>query len=148
MRVDVTASSKSIQEAINKIAWYDGKSRIGLEKAIGSATKRMAYKAKSGVPRGRGTLRNSIYASMKKGQMRGEFGAKKPHAHLLEYGTKPYTVEPVNRKRLRIVDHNVIRFTSKKVTIPARPARPFIEPAYKTEEPKFLADVEKVLKNP
>lgn len=83
---------------------------------------------------------------MKKGLLRGEFGARKPHAHLIEYGTKAYTVKPKNKKVLRIIDQNVIRFTSKTITIPAKPARPFIEPAYKAEEPKFLANVEKVLK--
>lgn len=146
MRVDVTASAKSIREAINKIAWYDAKSRLGLENAINNTTRRMAYRAKSKVPRGRGVLRNSIYSSMKKGLLRGEFGARKPHAHLIEYGTKAYTVKPKNKKVLRIIDQNVIRFTSKTITIPAKPARPFIEPAYKAEEPKFLANVEKVLK--
>lgn len=148
MRVDVTASSKAIQDAMNKISWYDAKSRLGLENAIGRAARRMAYRAKSKVPRGKGTLRNSIYASVKKGLLRGEFGAKKPHAHLIEYGTKAHTVRPVKRKALRIIDQNVIRFTSKKIVIPAQPARPFMEPAYKTEEPKFLDDVKKVLKNP
>lgn len=148
MRVDVTASSQAIREAMSKIDWYDAKSRIGLENAIGSAVRRMAYRAKAKVPRNTGSLRNSIYTSMKKQLLRGEFGAKKPHAHFIEYGTKSHTVQPVNRKRMRMADRNVIRFTSKKVTVPAQPARPFIEPAYKAEEPKLLADIEKVLKNP
>lgn len=148
MRVDVTASSSAIREAIKSIDWYDAKSRMGLEKAIGSAVRRMAYKARAKVPRDSGSLRNSIYTSMKKQLLQGEFGARKPHAHLIEYGTKSYTVQPVKRKRMRMADSGVIRFTSRKVTIPARPARPFIEPAYKTEEPKFLSDIKKVLQKP
>lgn len=148
MRVDVTASSKSISDAIKKIAWYDGKARLGAEKAIRGAVRRMAYRAKARAPRASGALRDSIYSSMNSARLQGEFGAKKPHAHLVEYGTKSYTAEPVKKKALRFVNNDVIRFVRKKVTIPARPARPFFEPAYKQEEPKLLNEIERVLKKP
>ena len=148
MRVDVTASSHAIQEAIRQIDWYDAKSRLGLENAISNAVRRMAYRAKAKVPRRTGSLRNSIYTSMKKQLLQGEFGAKMYYAHFIEYGTKAHTVQPVKRKCLTIPDGSVIRFTNNMVAVPAQPARPFIEPAYKTEEPKLLADIEKVLQKP
>ena len=150
MQVDVTTSSQAIHDAVRQIGWYDAKSRLGLERAIGSAVRRMAYKAKTKVPRASGSLRDSIFSSMKKRTLQGAFGAKKPHAHLIEYGVKESVEEPVKAKALEIPiimrsSHVAYR---RRAIIPKRGARPFIEPSYKAEEPKLLEDVEKVLKKP
>ncbi len=145
MRVDVTASSAAIRRAIGQIRWYDANSRLGAERAIHSAVRRMAYRAKASVPRGRGVLRDSIYYSMKKALLRGEFGAKKPHAHLVEYGTTAHKTVLKNRKALRfnVGGKELFRHSTQ---VPSIRGRPFMKPAYEAEEPKFLADIEKVLR--
>lgn len=146
MRVDVTASSAAIRKALGDISIYDAKSRLGLENAINKAVKRMAYRTRARVPRRRGALRRSIFMSFSRVKCAGEFGAKKPHAHLVERGTRGHWVKPNKKKALKIVDQHVRRFVRRAVYIPAIPARPFVEPAYKAEEPKLIDEIAKVMK--
>ena len=146
MQVDVTASSEAIRRALRQISVYDARTRIGLETAIHNSVKRMAYGAKSRVPRAQGTLRKSISSSFKTQTCEGKFMAKKPHAHLVEYGTKAHWVQPTKKKALRMVGLGIVRFVQRKVLIPAIPARPFMAPAYRADEPRLIAEIEDLLR--
>lgn len=151
MYVNISVSNSEIRAAMKKIEFYDGKTRLKLEKAIDLGTKAMARKARSKVPVGYGTLKNSIFSSFKKERMAGYFGARKPHAHLLELGVKSSVVKP--KKRLFLKNRRYLRFFNsggdavfiRKAVIPARRAQPFIKPAYEEEEPKLIARVRKAV---
>jgi len=152
--VKASVDSLEVQEAIKAIRMYDGKARLGLERAINNGIKRMADSAKRRVPVGRGTLKKSIFSSFRKHEYYasgpvGYFGAKKPHAHLIEMGVARSEVKPDRKKALRITGTNIMENASSMVifaaraTIPSRRAQPFIEPAYDEERPQLIRDVKK-----
>ncbi len=144
----------AIREALKTIRMYDGKTRLGLERAINNGIKRMAASAKRRVLVGRGTLKKSIFSSFRKYEYYtrgpvGYFGAKAPHAHLIEKGVAKSEVKPDRKKALRITGKNIVENASSMVifaaraTIPSRRGRPFIEPAYEEERLQLIRDIKK-----
>lgn len=157
MLVEVSASSAAIRDAVNNIKLYDAKTRLGLERVISNATKRIAYRSRRNAPKGpTGNLRKSIRSSFSAKNLRGEVGAMKTkgnHAHLIEYGVHAHRTFLSGRKSKPGRPAKVLRFWKggtahfARVThIPAIPARPFMTPAYKAEEPKLLMDIAQVMK--
>lgn len=151
MYVNISATNAEISAALKKISIYDGKTRLKLEKAIDLGTKAMARRARSKVPVDSGTLKASIFSSFKKEKMAGYFGAKKPHAHLIELGVKASVDQPMkhlvfkNRRFLRFYNSGGDAVFARKTVIPARRAQPFIKPSYEAEEPKLIARVRKAV---
>lgn len=155
MRVDVTASSAAIRKALGDISIYDAKSRLGLERAISNATRRIAYRTRANVPIGpTGNLRKSIYSSFSRVRCAGEVGAARTedsHAHLVEYGVRAHRTFLTGKhsyppaKALRFMSGGKTVF-ARVTHIPKIPARPFMAPAYKAEEPKLIDEIAKVMK--
>lgn len=136
--LDITPSNKELREALSSISIYDGKARLRIESAVDTTVKEMARLAREKVPVRSGELKKSIFSSFKKVGCVGYFGAKAPHAHLIEMGVSASQVQPKKKRALRIIDTSVIRFTNKTIDIPARRGRPFIRPAYEQERPAFI----------
>ena len=147
MRVVIDASTnEEVRKAVQSIALYDGKSRIAVENAINKSVKRMAGNAKKRVPVRRGALKASIFSSFTKQPLQGCFGAKKPHAHLMEYGVRATLVVSKKKKPLRFFPAGTMGAVySRSARIPARKARPFIMPAYEEGKPCLFDMLKKAL---
>lgn len=152
--IKADVESLAIRETLKAIRMYDGKTRLGLERAINNGIKRMAASAKRRVPVGRGTLKKSIFSSFRKHEYYasgpvGYFGAREPHAHLIERGVTRSEVNPDKKKALAITGTNIVENASSMVifaaraTIPSRRAQPFIEPAYDEERLQLIRDIKK-----
>lgn len=152
IKADVEALA--IRDALNAIRIYDGKTRLGLERAISNGVRRMAESAKRRVPVGKGTLKKSIFSSFRKHEYYtsgpvGYFGAREPHAHLIEMGVARSKETPDRKKALRITGTNIVTNASSmvifaaKAMIPQRRAQPFIEPAFDEERPQLIRDIKK-----
>ncbi|MBR4401029.1 MAG: HK97 gp10 family phage protein [Synergistes sp.] len=152
MKVDVSASSAAIRDAVNSIKMYYGKSRLGLERIIANATRRIAYRTKQNAPKGpTGNLRKSIESSFSAKALRGEIKAVMPHAHLVEYGVRAHRTYLTGKHSSPPA--KVLRFKSggktvfaRSTRIPAIHARPFMGPAYKAEEPRLISEIETLLR--
>ena len=70
--------------------------------------------------------------------------AKTPYAHIVEFGSKSYTLRAKNKKALTIPGGSAL-VLRKSAKIPARKGRPFIEPSFEAEEPKIVSSMKKVL---
>ena len=144
MRLEITPTNKELQEALKSISIYDAKSRLRIEAAVEKSVKEMARLAKSRVPVESGALRKSVFSSFHKIGCVGYFGAKAPHAHLVEFGVKAATVKPKKKEALRTADASLIRF-SEKAKIPARGGRPFVRPSYEQERPELIREIKKAV---
>lgn len=145
MEIDVGARNEDIRKTLNQIAFYDGKARLRVEAALAKGAHDMAKDAKAKVPVDSGVLKRSVFSNFKKVGLEATFGAKKPHAHLIEYGVKQSSAAPKRKKAMRIADTIAIRYTRKSVIIPARPAHPFIEPAFESGVSDVVRDVKKAV---
>lgn len=144
MRLDIKPSNKELQNALKSISAYDARSRLRIEAAVERSVKEMARLAKSRVPVQSGGLKKSVFSSFHKIGCVGYFGAKAPHAHLIEFGVKALTILPKKKEALRTVDSSVIRF-AEKVDIPVRGNRPFIRPSYEQERPELIRELKKAV---
>lgn len=97
--------------------------------------------AKANVPVESGALRRSIKVSTgsKKGRVTAKLkvgGRLAPHAHLVEYGTKPHTITAAQGGGLT-VGGNIV----SSVDHPGARPRPFMRPAFDTKPPAAIAAV-------
>jgi hypothetical protein len=142
VRLEITPSNKELQEALKSISIYDAKSRLRIEAAVEKSVKEMARLAKSRVPVESGALRKSVFSSFHKIGCVGYFGAKAPHAHLVEFGVKAVTVKPKKKKWLRFNDGYTY---TKWSNLPARRGRPFVRPSYEQERPELIREIKKAV---
>lgn len=143
----VTASSADLAKCLSQIGALDGKSRLAVEKAMQRATKRIKAGAIRRVAVRSGELKKSISSGFSATKLQGVVRAKKPYAHLVEFGAKAVTIKPKEKKAMKIPfgEEYIVR---KKVSIPARKPRPFIIPAYEAEAPELVDEIKKeLLKN-
>ena len=153
MRLDISPSNAEVREALNSISAFDGKARLRIEDAVRVSVKEMAGRARSRVPRRTGKLKKSIFFSFRKTNCTGYFGAKAPHAHLIELGVKRSDEYPKHAKdkhgkpaALRIIDTAAVRFAARAV-IPKRAKRPFIRPSYEEERPNLIKRLKEAVKS-
>lgn len=140
---------EGLDEAVRKLKIYDSNSRLKIEGAIQKAGRSIRDDAKTKVPVRTGTLRDSIGARFNGGKMQSVVKAdynKAPHAHLIEYGVAQTAIRPKNKKALKFTAGGSVRFVRKEVILPARKARPFMNPAFQAEKPKVEAEIKKILK--
>lgn len=149
-----TIKTEGLSECLKDISKYNGRCRLAVENALRQGTKRVAKGARRRVPVESGGLKKSITSSFKTTTLVGYARAKKPHAHLIEFGAKGTVVRPkkktilqFHRDRWKNYTGDKTILTFKKVTIPTRRAKPFMLPAFYSEEDKIIADVKKGLQN-
>ena len=142
--LDITPSNKELRGALSSISIYDAKARLRIESAVETTVKEMARLAKEKVPVNSGGLKKSIFCSFKKVGCVGYFGAKAPHAHLIEMGVSASQAQPKTKKSLKFNDGKTF---IKCAQIPRRPERPFIRPAYEHERPAFIRRLAEAVKH-
>lgn len=141
----VNVKVPELENAISKIGAYNGKMALRVEAAISKSVKAVGRGAKRRAAFDGGYLRKSIRTSFNFKTCVGKVSAYAPHAHLIEFGVKRSKVEAGKGKFLPLsVGENV--FFRKKATIPARPARPFMKPAFEEEKPNLIRNVERAVK--
>ena len=141
-----TVSDSELSKCLKQISLYDGKARLGVEKAISDATKRVRKAARRRVAVRSGALKRSLKSSFSKRTMEGIVKAKQPYAHLVEFGAQPVIIKPKKRHVLKINISGKKQYT-KTARIPARQAKPFLVPSFQEEMPNVIAEVKKVLNN-
>lgn len=140
---------KGLDEAIRKLKIYDSNSRLKIEGAIQQAGRNIRDNAKIRVPIRTGTLKRSIGSRFNGNKLQSTVKAdynKAPHAHLIEYGVSQTVIRPKTKKVLKFTAGSSVQFVRKEVILPARKARPFMNPAFQAEKPKVEADIKNILK--
>jgi len=143
-KLEITPANKELKEALDSISAYDGRSRLRIEAAVEKTVQEMARLAREKVPVKSGGLKKSIFSSFKKIGCIGYFGAKAPHAHLIELGTDAHTVKPKKKKALLFGEG---KFFTKFAEIPKRTGRPFVRPAFEQERPTFIKRLAEAVKH-
>lgn len=149
-RLVVRMEIEGLQEAIDKLKLYDAKNSKAIAKAISKSGRNIRDDAKSHVPVRTGTLRDSLAARFKSSDLQSVVKAdykKAPHAHLIEYGVEPSIVKPKKQTALKFTDGTTIKYARGPIRLPARKARPFMNPAFQSEKPKVENEIKKILKD-
>ena len=143
-----TLSDAELTRCIKQIKAFDGRSRLGVEKALKNGTRRVRDGAARRVAVRSGELKRSLRSGFSKAKLEGVVKAKQPYAHLVEYGAKACFAKP-KKSGIRALKIHFKGKTvySKSARIPERKARPFLAPAFEAEAPRIIADVKKEIEN-
>lgn len=153
-----------LQETLDQIKAYDGKSRLKIEEAVSKSRLNIAKGAKQRVRVKSGALKKSISSSFNRKTVTGYVRARKPHAHLVEFGARATTVQvdkkhninrsllaerrpelgikPVRALKIPIAG-GIYRASAK---IPARKEHPFMRPAFEDEKPNLIKRLKEAVK--
>ncbi len=136
-----------IEQAINAISVYDGKSRLAVENAVKNATLAIKAGAKQRVPVKSGKLKKQITSTFKTKSCTGFVRVKSPLAHLIEFGVKANVEKPKNKKALLIMGFRNAnnKLLIKKANLPARAGKPFLKDSFDEEKPNLIRDLEKAV---
>ncbi|WP_303706934.1 HK97 gp10 family phage protein [Phascolarctobacterium succinatutens] len=143
-----TLSDEELTKCLKQIKAFDGKTRLGVEKALRNGTKRVRTGAARRVAVRSGTLKRSLRSGFSRAKLEGVIRAKQPYAHLVEYGAQGFFAKP-KKTGIRALKMNIggKAVYSKSARVPARKARPFLAPAFEDEAPRIIADVKKEIEN-
>nr|DAQ56348.1 MAG TPA: Minor capsid protein [Caudoviricetes sp.] len=146
----ISMEIEGLDEAIHKLKLYDAKNSKAIAKAISKSGRNIRDDAKSHVPVRTGTLRDSLAARFKSSDLQSVVKAdykKAPHAHLIEYGVEASIVKSKKQTALKFTDGITIKYARGPIKLPARKARPFMNPAFQSEKPKVENEIKKILKD-
>lgn len=144
-----------LARALDQIGAYDGKSRIGIEDAIRNSTKAIKAGAKYRAPRSSGALRKAISSRVAvnkygRGGIEGYVSARKPYAHLVEFGARAVTIVPKNKKAMTLAASGGAAYGlnefAAKVDVPTRAEHPFMRPAFEAEKPALIRAIAEAVK--
>lgn len=112
-----------------------------MRSALRAGVNIIKNEAKQEVPVKTGTLRKSLRVSTrsKNGTITAVLKADSriaPHAHLVEFGTRPHKIKPRNGEALRIGGHVVA-----DVEHPGSRPKPFFRPSFDSKAPQAIAAV-------
>lgn len=160
MRMSVEV--EGLDEALRRLKAYDAKSTEKISEVIRLDGQNIGKEARSRVPRRSGKLRKSIRTRFDSTAITSTVRTNEPYAHLVEFGAAAATARPRSKAKkkgekpklaLRIDSRGFRRFVHKSskpgkgvVHIPARPARPYMTPAYQSGKPRIENDIKKVLR--
>lgn len=112
----VNFSCPELQDVLRNMDRYNTRQAVKIEQAVSISTKNIAKDARQHVPIRTRKLKRSIRSSFDVRKIQGTVKAKEFYAHFIELGAK---ASPI---------HN----------IPARPAKPFLKPAFDAEKPNLI----------
>lgn len=152
----VSMSVPELGEAIHKIGAYNTKAAQRIEDAVESSTRAIAAGERQRVSVRTGRLKKAISSRFTRKTVSGLAIARKPYAHLVEFGAKAATAKPKKAKAMKIVDKEMVAGTggqfgtafASSAHIPSRRARPFARPAFEAEKPNLLRKIAEAVKNP
>ena len=150
--------ASSVSNAIKDLKSYELSKTKKVTKVITKGLRTIARKARSNAPVGANAnkiggkvnkkkLKNSIKMKMKD-PSKGYVQSNAFHAHLVELGTKAYTIKR-SKKAFKIADGNLglLRFSAKKeIKIPAKKANPFFFRAAEAVLPEVEKELVEVMK--
>lgn len=143
-----------LQEALKSISAYDSKTAAEIENTVYESTKNIHTEARRLVPVQSGDLKKRISWRFNKLKVTGTVAARRPHAHLVEFGAAAATEIPTRKKALTLGGKTYgpllpghTHFAAK-VDIPKRQAKPFMDPSYKKEVPNLIHNLKRVIKKP
>jgi pectin methylesterase-like acyl-CoA thioesterase len=144
----VNFSVPELSEAIAQIGAYDGRTAAKVEKAVQTATKNIGAGARRRVPVKSGDLKKSISTRFDSKSITGYVAARKPHAHLVEFGAKGATEKPETKKALKIPSPGlgVASMYAASADIPARREHPYMRPSFEDEKPNLIRGVKEAVK--
>lgn len=145
MRIDVSAVNREMQNALKRIAIYDGKTRIRVEEAVKKGANLVRKNMLPRIPVRRGNLKRSAFVSFRKSPLAAYVGVKAPYGHLIEYGVKAKEVYPNPVMRINTLTLDPI-FTRRSILIPARRAHPFLGPAFEESKPQIIRMIREALR--
>lgn len=139
----VKFSVPELQQAMDKISAYDGRTAGKIEEAVSASTKAISKGAKQRVPVRSGKLKKSIGSRFDKKTVAGYVSAKTPYAHLVEFGAKTRTI---TSKSPMMIDENGIRRFAMSAKIPKRNEKPYMRPAFEDERPNLIKNITQAVK--
>lgn len=134
-------STAELSNAIQSINAYDGKSRLGVEKALQDGAKWVANGARQRVAVRSGKTKRSIKNSFSRQKLESYVKATTHNAHLIEFGTRPHKIR-IKRKKVLVIEGGM---AGKEVMHPGTRARPFMRPAFEAEAPNITKEILKVV---
>lgn len=134
-----------IQNTLNQVSSYKGKTLSKIENAVQRSTKAIRKGAVSRIHSETGKLKKKTTSSFDKKTVTGTIRSKSPVAHLVEFGAKATTVTSKSKKALTI-DEFGNRNYARKANIPVRRARPYMRPAFEDEKPTLIRGLEDAVK--
>ena len=135
-------STSEMSNAIQSINAYDGKSRLGVEKALQDGAKHVASGAMQRVAVRSGKTKRSIKNSFSRQKLESYVKATTHNAHLIELGTKPHSLSKGAKRKIMVINGHPV---SGEVTHPGTRARPFMRPAFEAEAPNITKEILKVV---
>lgn len=145
MQFDVKVSNAELTKVINQINAYDGKTRLGVEKAMRTGTRRIQRDAAARIHNRTGRLKQSLKASFSTTKLEGSVYAKAKYAHLVEFGAKAIMIKVKRSKDMKFTTHKGTVY-AEEVHIPKRSPKPFLKPAYDKNASSIVSDVKKAVR--
>ena len=117
MAFTVDISCPEIQQALDQISAYDGKTRLKIENAVSESVKNIAKLARDKAPKGKtGDLKKSIRSTFNKTNCTGQIKVMQWYA---QFGAKANEAKHIRK----------------------RPPHPFMKPAFEEEKPELLRKI-------
>lgn len=147
---------KDVKNTVDNIKRYDLDTQQNLVKVINSSLGRIGKGAKQRVS-SRG-LRTNIAgrkldiksrvstsrANYTKGKFGGKVESKAPHSHLVEFGTRPHSLDKGARRKKMVINGQPV---AGKIMHPGAKAKPFMQPSYYSERSKYIAGIRKAVEH-
>ena len=144
----VNFSVPELSQTISQIDAYDGRTAAKVEKAVQTSTKNIGAGARRRVPVRSGDLKKAISSRFDSKSITGYVAARKPYAHLVEFGAKGAAEKPEKKKALQIPSPGIglADISATKAQIPARREHPYMRPSFEDEKPKLIQGVKEAVK--
>lgn len=141
----VNLGINDLQRSLGAFKTYDAKTQDKLRSTVQTSTANIMLGAKRRVRVKSGDLIQHITMTYDGARNIGTARAKSPHAHLVEYGARAVVEHPEQKKALHSAALTGTGFAAS-VHIPARPAYPYMRPAFEDEKPNLVRSTEAAIK--
>lgn len=139
----ITCKTKGVKEVVTKIGKYDAETTKKVSDVVNGSLKNIAKGARQRLPTSKsGNLRKGLKKSFAKKNITGYVKETAPHAHLIEFGTKPHSLDKGTKRKVMVINGNPI---SGNVMHPGSKAKPFMQPAYYAERRNYVANMIKAV---
>jgi phage gpG-like protein len=146
----VNFSVPELNQAVKQISAYDSRTAQRVENQVQKSTKNIGNGARQRVPVRSGDLKKSISTRFDSRSITGYIAAKKPYAHLVEFGHKGGTARPDTKKALKIPWAGGMGVGGENFAasadIPSVRERPYMRPAFENEKPNLIRGIKEAVK--
>ncbi len=139
----ITCKTQGVQAITDKIGKYGIETDKKLDNVVNGSLKNIAAGARKRLPSGKtGNLRKGLKKSFSKKKHTGTVKETAPHGHLVEFGTKPHSLDKGAKRKVMVINGNPV---SGNVMHPGAKKNPFMQPAYYTERANYIANIKKAV---